>query len=220
MNIETKKVLSSAIFNNLRTLHGVTPQDTYIENYKWHKAKWGDKFFDLYTLAFWWGGKYQPKNILEIGSRTGLSLCQLLSAYLDYSDMRACVFDLYDDGLSTPELTIKHLEHLAIPTHFFEFYQGDSRTTVPEFKKTNTTKFDWILVDGGHTQELATIDLENVVDLVAKGGVIVFDDICATEESDGFNLRPSWDKFKENHLNDFKWFEDTNGKGIAWAVKL
>ena len=214
-----KKTLTSVIFHNLRILDKVEPRDTYVANYKWHWNKWGDEFFDQYCLGFLWGSRFNPKNILEIGSRSGLSLCQLLSGCKDYEGKRVVCFDLWDDGLSNPELIKKYLNHLAIDVNI-EFYQGDSRITVPEFKKKNTDKFDYILVDGGHSDETASTDLENIVDLVAQGGVIVFDDISATEKSDGFDLKPTWERFKKKHFNEFEWRENKAGKGTAWAKKI
>jgi hypothetical protein len=214
-----KKILTATIFNTLRILNKVEPQDTYILNYRNHWDKWGDEFFDQYCLGFWWGLTYNPKNILEIGSRTGLSICQLLSGCVDFDGKRVVLFDLWNDGLSNPELIKKYLDHLAIPIEP-EFYQGDSLLTVPEFKKTNNDKFDYILVDGAHCDEVASIDLENVVDLVEKNGVIVFDDISATIESDGFDLKPTWERFKEKHFDEFIWREDPAGKGTAWAIKI
>lgn len=211
------KLLTSVIFNNLRILHNVTPEDGYIVNYLHHYAREKDKFFDLYHLAFWWGSTYRPKNIMEIGSRTGLSLCQLLSAYMDVSDVRVVLFDLWNDGLSTPDLIKKHLNHLGLHTKLIEFYQGDSRYTVPTFIETNTDKFDWILVDGDHSPDGAMTDLENSVKLVAKGGVIVFDDI---REFDGIVLMPTWQEFQKKHFEEFTWHQNLNGKGVGWAVKI
>jgi predicted O-methyltransferase YrrM len=214
-----KKNLTATIFYTLRILDKVEPKDTYLVNYKWHRDKWGDEFFDQYCLGFFIGFTKNPKNILEIGSRTGLSLCQLLSGCKDFEGKRVVLFDLWDDGLSNPELIKKYLSHLAIDVEP-EFYQGDSLVTVPEFKKTNTDKFDYILVDGGHDDATASVDLENVVDLVRKGGVIVFDDISATIESDGFNIKPTWERFKKRYFDEFKWNEDMAGKGTAWAIKI
>lgn len=211
-----KKILTSTIFNNLRILHSVTPQDTYILNYRMHYEREGDEFFDQYSLAFWWGTNFKPKKILEIGSRSGISLVQLLSSYVDFSDMRVVLFDLWNDGLCTPNLIRKHLKHMGIEIEP-EFYQGDSRITVPQFMEKNIDKFDYILVDGDHSQEGATWDLESAYQLIAKGGVIVFDDIVSF---DGLNLRPVWDNFKNKYLNKFNWFEDTHGKGVGWAVKI
>jgi predicted O-methyltransferase YrrM len=214
-----KKTLTSIIFHNLRILDKVEPNDTYVNNYRWHWDNWGDEFFDQYCLGFWWGSEYNPKNILEIGSRTGLSLCQLLSGCKDYDRKRVVCFDLWDDGLSCPDLIRKYLSHLNISVEP-EFIQGNSLETVPKFKETNTDKFDYILVDGGHSDEVASVDLENIVDLVAQGGVIVFDDIAATVESDGFNIKTTWENFKKRHFNEFKWNENLAGKGTAWCQKI
>jgi predicted O-methyltransferase YrrM len=216
--LKENKTLISVFFNNLRILNGVTPSDTYILNYKWHWDKWGDKFYDVYSLCWQWGIKHNPQNILEIGSRTGLSLSQLLSACPNYENKRVVLFDMFDDGLSTPELIKKHLSHLAIDVNP-EFYTGDSRITVSDFIKTNTDKFDWLLVDGAHCDEVASIDLENAYQLVAQGGVIVMDDLSATVESDGFDLMPTWKRFQNKYLNEFNWYQNLNGKGVGWAVK-
>lgn len=210
-----KKLLTSVIFNNLRILHQVTPSDGYIFNYLWHYAREKDDFFDIYHLAFWWGAHHQPKNVMEIGARTGLSLAQLLSAYMDVSDVRVVLFDFWNDGISTPTLIKKHLNHLGIHTKVIEFYQGDSRHTVPEFMAKNGTRFDWILVDGDHSPEGAMNDLENAVKLVSEGGVIVFDDIV---EFDGVKLMPTWNAFKQKYKERFEWNEDLHGKGVGWAV--
>ena len=108
---------------------------------------------------------------------------------------------------------------MAIPV-IPEFYQGDSKETLPKFKETNTDKFDWILVDGAHDFGTASLDLENVVDLVAKNGVIVFDDISPTPDFLDNSMLPVWNEFKKRHFNEFKWHIDTFGKGTAWAKKL
>jgi len=212
------KLLNAAIFSNLRALHAVTPRDAYLYHYLQHRELAGEKFFDMHHLAFWWGAYHHPKKIMEIGTRTGLSLCQLLSAYgTDYVGVRVCLFDLWSDGLGTPDLVKKHLNHLGIHTEIIEFYQGDSRETVPAFMETNTDKFDWILIDGDHSPEGAMIDLENARQLIAKGGVIVFDDIV---EFDGIVLLPTWMKFQEKYREEFTWHIDLHGKGVGWAVKV
>jgi len=218
INKAYKKILTSIIFHNLRILNGVTPRDTYINNYLWHLEKEGDEFFDTYHLGFWWGSKHRPKKIMEIGPRSGLSLVQLLSSFIEFKDMRVVLFDTWHDGLCTPELIKKHLEHLSIPTNFVEFYTGDSKVTVPEFKESNQDKFDWILVDGSHDINDATIDLDNVVDLVAEGGVIVMDDIRPQPE-EGMDLQPVWENFKKKHFNEFEWYEDLHGKGVGWGQR-
>jgi len=218
MDKKIKKILTSIIFHNLRILNKVTPRDTYIENYKWHWNKNKDEFFDLYHLAFYWGMTRHPKKIIEIGTRTGLSLCQLLSPYLDFDGMKVVIFDRFDDGLTSPELVKKHLEHLAIPTDFIEFHVGDSGKTVPEFKKTNKDKFDYVLVDGAHIEKYVTIDLENVVDLIAENGIIVVDDIASLPE-DNISVKIAWEKFKIKYAQQFTFQEDKAGKGTGWGIR-
>ena len=56
--------------------------------------------------------------------------------------------------------------------HVIEFHDGDSKTTVPKIG----CKFDMILVDGDHSRDGVTADLENVLPLLAPGGKIVVDD--------------------------------------------
>jgi len=214
-----KKLLTAALFHNLRILKSITPQDTYLEHYKIHIANSGDEFFDLYSLSWEFGSKNNPKKIMEIGVRTGLSICQLLSSCFDFEDKRVVLFDRFDDGLCCPDLVRKHLKHLGIPTDFLEFYIGDSAETVPKFKETNEDKFDWVLVDGAHDPVCCKIDLDNVKDMVAKGGLIVFDDIASTVKKYGFNLRPAWNDFKEENYDNFIWHEDHIGKGTAWGIK-
>lgn len=222
MDKDLKKVLTSVVFNNLRILHGVTKADTYCDNYRWHLDRCGGpkEFWDIHALAFFWGATHHPMRIIEIGARTGLSLAALLSAYIDFKGLRVVVFDLFDDGLSCPDLVKKHLAHLAIPSNFIEFRTGDSRMTVPEFKKSNQDKFDWILIDGGHSPEIMAVDLENVCDLVAKDGLLVVDDLSATMESNGFCLKPTWEKFKERHAKEFAFHEDLAAKGTGWGQCL
>lgn len=215
-----RKILTGFIFSNLRILYKVEPRDSYILNYRNLLARYGNRFFDIYHLAAFWGVNYSPKRVMEIGSRTGLSLVQLLSSYIEYpNDMRICLFDRWDDGLSNPELIKKYLNHLAIPViDKIEFHTGDSAETVPEFKKTNKDKFSWILVDGSHVEECVTKDLENVKDLVAENGVIVIDDINALPE-DRISVKPAWEKFKMMYAEQFEFHEDCHGKGVSWAVR-
>jgi predicted O-methyltransferase YrrM len=110
----------------------------------------------------------------------------------------------------------KNLAAFNIPTDKIKFISGDSTVKVPEyFSKNPNKKFDYILVDGGHDEKTATTDLDNVVSHVAKGGIILFDDIMP----ESYNLIGVWNKFKEKNKNDFDFFEIRHRKGIAFAIK-
>lgn len=209
------KIPNEVIFSVLRTLKKANPGDTYYENYMWHYNKRKETFFDIYHLAWAWAIEHKPKRILEIGTRTGLSLCQLLSAYMDTSIIERIVScDLFNDGFICPDLVRYNLRYIGIPESTIEkidFQIGDSKTTVPQIKG----EFDWILVDGDHSVSGAKADLENVKPLVSQGGIIVFDDIT----EDGMGLLPVWADFRDKYQHEFDWMDNQNGKGCAWCVR-
>ncbi|HTF03327.1 MAG TPA: class I SAM-dependent methyltransferase [Bacteroidia bacterium] len=109
-----------------------------------------------------------------------------------------------------------NLKAFDIATEKIQFVSGDSKVTVPDyFKKNPGYKFDYILVDGGHDEHTAAVDLDNVVAHVEKNGVILFDDIMP----ESYNLIGVWNIFKEKNKADFDFFEIHHRKGIAWAIK-
>lgn len=211
-----KNIPSEVIFSVLRTLKAVNSGDQYYEAYLGHYAKQGKKFFDIYHFSWEWVIKNKPKRILEIGTRTGLSLCQLLSGYIhsEYDSIERIVCcDIFADGFISPELVKLNLKTLNIPENVIEkieFKVGDSKVEIPKLEG----KFDYILVDGCHERESAKLDLDNVSNLINNNGVIVFDDIAP----DGCNLIDIWLKWKHEQGNKFDYFEDFNGKGVAWAI--
>lgn len=214
-----RSIPNEVIFLVLRVLKKINPGDTYLENYRWHYEKRKESFFDTYHFAWAWALDNHPRRILEIGTRTGISMCQLLSAYMDYSmiDKIVCC-DLFNDGFLSPELVKMNMRALLVPEDVINkvtFLTGDSKSTLLPLIQTEAGTYDYILVDGSHDESDATVDLENARLLVAPKGVIVFDDVAP----DGMNLLGVWNKFKEKYPNDFEYHEDMNGKGIGWALK-
>lgn len=212
-----QKIPNEVIFSVLRTLKQINLGDTYYEAYLGHLAKRGESFFDIYHFAWSWVIEHKPKRILEIGVRTGISICQLLSAYIDHSILeRVVLCDLFNDGFISPDLVKLNLSSLGIPLDKIEFITGDSKNIIPKFKKDEPEyKFGYILIDGDHSPEGAKIDLENVVDLVEVGGVLVFDDISP----DGMGLLPVWEEFEQKYSSEFTFNKDMNGKGLGWGIR-
>jgi len=216
------KIPNEIIFTVLRTLKKLNPGDTYLENYQWHLNKRRDSFFDIYHFAWSIAIENHPKSILEIGTRTGISLAQLLCGYLDTSKIERIVScDLFNDGFCTPKLVTMNLKHLGIPQttiNKITFLTGDSKVTLPKYIEENPdVKFDYILVDGEHSPDGAKRDLDNAFPLLASGGVLAFDDISP----DGMNLLDVWQNFKAKYADpkQYEWFEDLNGKGLGWVRK-
>ena len=209
-----KKLLTAYILNNLRILKAKNPGDTYYDEYLKHTARDGDTFFDQYSFAIDCVMSFEPKNILEIGVRTGTCISNMLSVYRTTAVIdRIVLCDIWNDGFASPEIVKMNLRALnlgdVIPK--IEFIIGDSRIEVPKI----TGLFDYILVDGDHDKKTALIDLNNVIRLCAPAGVIVFDDISPY----GCALLDVWEEFKAAHKDEFTFGEDLAGKGTAWAVK-
>jgi predicted O-methyltransferase YrrM len=198
-----------------------------------------DDFFEPCLLQYYIGKTYKPAKILEIGTRTGGSLIALLASYDSYKNVEVYSFDLWKENIQATwfskipvvrsiikssfinlYLSLKVIkENLAlfsIPSQIITFISGDSKQTVPEFFKNNKELlFDYILVDGAHDPDTAYIDLENIGNHLAKNGFILFDDINPSE----YNLLGVWEKFKNNHSNEFDFYETMHRKGIGWAIK-
>ena len=209
------ELTNSVIFNTLRILKKVNPGDTYLENYMGHYKKQGAKFFDTYHLMWVIGSIHKPKRILEIGVRTGISICQLLSAYIDHSIIeRITLCDVFNDGFTSPEVAKINLRHLNIPDTLIdkiEWLVGDSKALIPKLEG----EYNYILVDGDHTKESARIDLDHATKLIAKHGFILFDDLT----KDGCDLQDVWNEFKEKYKDDFVFNENHFGKGVGWGIR-
>lgn len=207
--------LTPGIFNTLRILKAKNPGDTYYEEYLKHYQREGENFFDQYHFAILWAHLNKPKRILEIGVRTGLSICNMLSAYVDFSPIeKITLIDLWNDGFISENLVKMNMRALNIPEEVMaktDFIKGNSLEEVKKLKD----KYDYILVDGDHSKEGAAQDLENVVPLVNTDGVIVFDDISQY----GCALDDVWQAFKEKHKEAFHFQENYKGKGVGWAIK-
>ncbi len=220
-----KSILTRYVLNTLRILKAKNPGDTYYDEYLKHFAREGEEFYDQYHFAIERVMDFAPKRILEVGVRTGLSICNMLSAYTDYSGIEKVVLvDLWNDGFTSPSIVQMNLKAMGIPQDLFnkiELHTADSHEYLPKlidqsiFVVSPATLFDYILVDGDHSKEGAAKDLEDAAQLIETGGVIVFDDITDR----GCNLQDVWDDFKEINYKEFVFHEDYNGKGVGWAIK-
>ena len=205
-------VANAAIFNTLRILKQLNAGDSYYENYMFHWDKQGHKFFDYYHLLWAMGSCLKIDRALEIGCRTGISACQLLSSMKKPGDVKLTLCDLFGDGFLSPEIVKMNMRHLNIPLDNVEFKIGSSLEIVPKLEGT----FDYILVDGDHSREVATQDLENIVRLCHPGTIVIFDDIAP----DGCGLIDVFKGFMERHQGEFDFFTNMNGKGTGVGVKL
>lgn len=212
------KMTMAAIFNIMRILKAVNPGDSYYEAYLGMAAKYGEKFYDTYQLLWGIGVYLAPKRILEIGTRTGISLCQLLSAHSDLRGIEKIVcVDPFDQWTSA-NLVRANLKYLNLKP-------WDQKTDILAMRSDsyfqNTSKepiYDYILVDGDHSKNVALEDLKAAHSLLEPGGVIVFDDISTAPGECA--LIDVWEAWKNEHKDEYICTEITEGKGVAIAVKL
>lgn len=132
------------------------------------------EFFNK-QLNLYWIGQEKIKNICEIGFNAGHSSFLLLIGN-ENTEIHFTIFDL-----NAHYYTNECFEYVCnkFPKVHFEFVQGDSITTIPEWLE-NTKKyehFDLIHIDGGHSLEVITNDLANGIKILKKGGFLIIDDV-------------------------------------------
>ena len=114
-------------------------------------------------------------TICEIGFNAGHSTLQWLAG-----NDKATVysFDIGEHRYTRP--MVAYLQH-TFPGRL-NVTIGDSRETIPRFSATNRhVKCDLLIVDGGHTYDIALADLTNMRSLANQDhNILVFDDYLST----------------------------------------
>jgi hypothetical protein len=129
-------------------------------------------------LNLFWCGKQSESNICEIGFNAGHSAMLLLLGN-DNKSINFTIFDVGSHAYTNPCLNyIKNkFSHVN-----FEYIEGDSTITIPERLKTNQEiigKYDFVHVDGGHSEHCISNDMKNADILVKLNGLIIIDDTNA-----------------------------------------
>lgn len=207
-----EKETLKTMMDTLASLDGVNKNDIYYFLMKILLSK-DDNFFDTYQVLIGIGRSFAPKRILEIGSRTGTSLCQLLLNHSDLEriDTIICV-DPFTEVPGSSDAVQNSVEHFNIDIGY-DIYKVKSS----EFYEANIETFDYILIDGSHKAKDARKDLEECHKIIEKGGIIVFDDICLKDDAPLINV---WDAWKIEHKGEYEFREIMRGQGTAIALKL
>jgi predicted O-methyltransferase YrrM len=98
---------------------------------------------------------------------------------------------------------------------------GDSRITVPSyFENHKDVKFDVIFIDGGHSHEIATADMENCFHLAHKDTIIILDDTVFTNLNCIHTVGPTitWtEQLEQNKVIEINRTEYGSERGMAWG---
>ena len=127
------------------------------------------------------------KRICEIGFNAGHSAFLFLESNANVSLVS---FDIAQYPFTKP--IAEHVKYL-FPGRF-EIVYGDSTKTIPDAKTTLSGACDLLIVDGGHTYEVAKQDLVNMRSLAnPKHNLVVFDDYPAPGKSESNEkLEKAW----------------------------
>ena len=176
-------------------------------------------YIDLIKILHVISKLIKPENYLEVGVRRGRSL-SIVGKNSPSCNMYG--FDQWSEnyaGLKNtgPEIAIERLKKV---NHHGDvnFFSGDSKYTIPQFKKKITpVYFDMITIDGDHTYAGAKKDLLNVIDILKIGGYLIFDDTNSFEHP---YLKDVWKKIvisRDNFItNEF----NEHGLGVSIGVRL
>lgn len=126
-----------------------------------------------------WG--IRPDHILEIGTWNGLRAEQFAQCGCTYTG-----FDLFEDATAETdekEKNVKAHHTLEDVAHRLQekgveayLFRGNTNETLPKYNAEHHAHFDFAFIDGGHSVETIQNDWDNVKQLMAPGGVVVFDD--------------------------------------------
>ena len=131
----------------------------------------------LYTkqLNLFWCGKQASTRICEIGFNAGHSTMLLLLGR-DKTPIEFTVFDIGHHPYTKPCLSYIKSKFSNVN---FEYIEGNSINTIPKWIDNNQLligQFDVIHVDGGHSEECISNDLQNTDILVKVNGIVIIDD--------------------------------------------
>lgn len=176
------------------------------------------KYADINTVLYGISRLLPIESYLEIGVRRGRSMSMIAS---QHPNCYIAGFDMWIENYAGmdnpgPDFVKKQLQEIGY-TGKLEFFNGDSKKTVPDYFIRNPDQyFDLITVDGDHSAFGAKTDLDNTLKHLKIGGILVFDDICSYEHP---YLAQVWNRCVAGHKQYAAWEFTELGLGVAFAIK-
>ncbi len=128
----------------------------------------------VYALA----RHYKPEYVVEVGTYAGGTAVGWAAALrVNGRGKLICVDkDVYTTD-TFPAVTRRNLSRTGIGQDRYELMSGDSKTVVPQLAERLRRRVDLYLVDGDHTFEGASADIENGLPMIRPGGFILVHDV-------------------------------------------
>jgi predicted O-methyltransferase YrrM len=162
-----------------------------------------------------------PIRYLEIGVRHGHSLglvCLCAGTRLDVAIGVDLFIDEYAGEPSSLEILEQNLIRLDIRMPRVILIEGNSHEVLPVLRGLVGHGFNLICVDGDHTADGARRDLDDALDLLEPGGVLIFDDCIAGSEGDLRAVWLEWHRQNLDRLDRYGEVIDPELAGVpAWA---
>jgi predicted O-methyltransferase YrrM len=152
-------------------------------------------YWDIRTVARVTSRVLKPKTYLEVGTRRGWSLAQMLT---ETPDVTCYIFDVwyenYANAQGSPRFVLNKMQEVTGKPPKLEFINGNSHNMLPRFFNNQVElshgipprEFDIITIDGDHSLIGAWQDLYDVFPHVRVGGAILFDDLEIEGEHSGY----------------------------------
>lgn len=230
VNLETVIAMASGAETKrrLRDLFNRMEADPYAkklaDGYERGIKRFGDawRYVDLWSVLYACARLAGPKRYLEVGTRRGHSLAAVLLGCHDGGTaaprVTSCdlwVNDYAGSANPGPEFVAAQMKKLSLDAEI-EFLSGSSHEVLPPYLRGAGVAFDMITVDGDHSRGGARADLLDVVDHVAIGGMLAFDDINHPQHA---YLGKVWREVMSER-DGFEVYENPrNGTGIAAAIR-
>ncbi|MBW2986398.1 class I SAM-dependent methyltransferase [Candidatus Woesearchaeota archaeon] len=162
-------------------------------------------------------------TVVEIGTATGgtfYAFCQMAS-----SDAHIVSIDLpggpFGGGYELDDVQLfKTYAKIGQTIYFMREDSHKDSTKSGLIERLKDRKIDVLFIDGDHTYEGVKKDFELYAPLVAKGGVIIFHDICKHATVPDCQVDKFWNEIKDKYESkEFIDPNDTEWGGIGVVIK-
>jgi predicted O-methyltransferase YrrM len=138
----------------------------------------------------------ERRNFLEIGSYEGMSACWLLANGLEEGGYLTCIDPFFNNMRPIFESNIREATRLNQVVSIMQMTSYQALAQLISMKQT----YDFIYIDGLHTDEGVLTDACMSWGLLKKGGVMLFDDYLYPED----NTKDGIDSFLYAYAGEYE----------------
>ena len=175
---------------------------------------------DNATIAHAAAELIRPARAMEVGVRRGFTSAAIAAGHpmveMHLMDSWRPVYaERPNPGPSLVRRQLAAVGHKGEQT----YHQGNSHVLLPSlFGNNPDLRFDLVVIDGDHTERGADDDLRDAFPHVARGGVLIFDDLMHPAHRYLLGL---WHRWRDELRGQFEFGEYLeDGLGVGWACRV